>query len=190
MTLSKHKKYMEMAFKEALKGTNRTLTNPLVGAVVVKNGNIVGYGHHAYFGGQHAEEQALIKAGKSSKGSDLYVTLEPCSSYGKRPPCTDIINKFGVKNVYFESYDLNIENNKKASKYLKKFGINSFKIDTGLPSLSEYNAAYVKIVKQKLPFIILKAGLTLDGKLCDKNGCSKWITSQASRIFSHKLHLL
>ena len=177
---------MTTAFREALKGGNRTLSNPLVGAVVVKKGKIISKGHHAFFGGPHAEEMALKKAGKKAKGADLYITLEPCSSTGKRPPCTDLIIQYGIKNVFFASPDVHPLNAGKAVKSLRSSGITARQTGTR-ELLNKYNAPFVKGIRQSMPYVFLKAAMSMDGKLCDSRGQSRWITSPESRHAVHDL---
>ncbi|MBN1522347.1 MAG: bifunctional diaminohydroxyphosphoribosylaminopyrimidine deaminase/5-amino-6-(5-phosphoribosylamino)uracil reductase RibD [Candidatus Aureabacteria bacterium] len=186
MQFQNHKKYMQMAFREAKKAGNRTRTNPLVGAVIVKNGKVISRGYHSFFGGLHAEEVALKKAGNKAKGADLFVTLEPCSTFGKRPPCTHLIQEYGIKSIYFASYDVNPVHSHKAANILKKKGIAVHQIPFEKEQ-NELNAPYIKCMTSHIPFIILKAGLTLDARLCDQKGNSKWITSKASRVIAHSL---
>jgi diaminohydroxyphosphoribosylaminopyrimidine deaminase / 5-amino-6-(5-phosphoribosylamino)uracil reductase len=186
MDISNHDKFLKMAFREALKAKNLTRTNPLVGALVVRNGKIISRGHHLFFGGPHAEEVALNKAGALARGADLYVTLEPCSTYGKRPPCTSLIKDSGIKNVYFGSSDINPVNAGKAVHILKKHGILAQKIPCGNLQ-DKINAPYIKYIKKGLPYVLLKAAVSLDGKMCDSTGRSRWITSPDSRKYGHIL---
>lgn len=116
-------KYMRLALKLARQGENRVSPNPLVGAVIVKRGKIIGQGYHVYFGGKHAEIEALEKAGKKAKGATLYINLEPCSSFGKTPPCVPEIIKSGIKKVVIGMLDPNPLNHQKGFEALKEAGI-------------------------------------------------------------------
>ncbi|MDR1401089.1 MAG: bifunctional diaminohydroxyphosphoribosylaminopyrimidine deaminase/5-amino-6-(5-phosphoribosylamino)uracil reductase RibD [Endomicrobium sp.] len=176
------RRYMEVAIGLANKGKGEVYTNPLVGCVIVKDDKIVGKGWHQYFGGNHAEINALIDAGKNAKGADLYVTLEPCDSYGKKPPCSIAIIKAGIKNVYYAMSDSNVSCGKKV---LKKNGVGVF---GGL--LKEQAKVlikdYLKYLKSK-PKISIKVAMSLDGKIATCKYDSKWITSEKSRAFAHKM---
>ncbi|MDR1511785.1 MAG: bifunctional diaminohydroxyphosphoribosylaminopyrimidine deaminase/5-amino-6-(5-phosphoribosylamino)uracil reductase RibD [Endomicrobium sp.] len=177
-----YEKYMKIAIELANKGEGEVYTNPLVGCVIVKNNRIVGKGWHQYFGGNHAEINALADAGENAKGADLYVTLEPCDSYGKKPPCTLAIIKAGIKNVYFAMFDSNVSC---SGEVLKENGI---KVFGGL--LKEQAKIlikdYLKYLKSK-PKVSVKAAMTLDGKIATYKYDSKWITSKKSRTFVHKM---
>ena len=171
-----------MAIDIADNGREKVFPNPRVGCVIVKNGKVIGRGWHKCFGGNHAEVNALLDAGNSAKDADLFVTLEPCNSYGKRPPCTQAIIKAGIKKVYFALKDPNVSGCKKT---LEKAGV---EVHGGLlnkkakPLLKEY-LAHLK----KKPKITVKAAMTLDGKIATYKYDSKWITSEKSRNFVHKL---
>ncbi|MCL2144228.1 MAG: bifunctional diaminohydroxyphosphoribosylaminopyrimidine deaminase/5-amino-6-(5-phosphoribosylamino)uracil reductase RibD [Endomicrobia bacterium] len=177
-----NKKFMEEAVKAAKKDTGNVYPNPLVGCVIVKDNKIIAEGRHEYFGGNHAEINALLKAGRKAEGADMYVTLEPCNSYGKRPPCTQAIIKAGIKRVFFAVKDHNVSGSKET---LEKAGV---KIYRGL--LNKQGKIlikdYLKHLKKK-PKVTVKAAMTLDGKIATVDYDSKWITSQKSRSFVHKL---
>jgi len=177
-----HKKYMKIAVELAKKGKGRAEPNPLVGCVIVQNGKIVGKGRHEYFGGNHAEVNALLDAGKKAEGADLYVTLEPCNSYGKRPPCTKEIVKAGIKRVFFAVKDPNVAGSK---AFLEKNGV---KVYSGIYSVEAKKllSGYLKHLKMK-PKVSVKAAMTLDGKIATYKYDSKWISSEKSRDFAHKL---
>jgi diaminohydroxyphosphoribosylaminopyrimidine deaminase/5-amino-6-(5-phosphoribosylamino)uracil reductase len=175
-------KYMQIAINLASKGEGKVYTNPLVGCVIVKDNKIVGSGWHKYFGGCHAEINALANAGKKAKGADLYVTLEPCNSYGKKPPCTLAIIKAGIKRVYYALCDKNVSGGR---EILEKNGIETHEglLKSQAKSLI---SDYLKHLKKPYK-VSVKAAMTLDGKIATCNYDSKWITSQASRNAAHEM---
>ncbi|MDR3071344.1 MAG: bifunctional diaminohydroxyphosphoribosylaminopyrimidine deaminase/5-amino-6-(5-phosphoribosylamino)uracil reductase RibD [Endomicrobium sp.] len=175
-------KYMQLAIDLAKKGNGRVYTNPLVGCVVVKENEVVGRGWHKYFGGEHAEINALTDAGKSAKNADLYVTLEPCNSYGKRPPCTLAIVKAGIKRVCYALRDKNAFG---SSKMLKMNGV---KVYGGLlkKQVQILTKDFLNNLSSK-PKVSVKVAMTLDGKIATYNYDSKWITSAKSRRLVHKM---
>lgn len=176
------KKYMRMAIEIAAKGEGKVFPNPPVGCVIVKNGKIAGKGWHRYFGGNHAEINALYDAGNKASGADMYVTLEPCNSYGKRPPCTQAIIKAGIKRVCFAVKDPNVSNSKKT---LEQAGV---EVCGGLLEKEAKTLIkdYLSHLKKK-PKVSVKAAMTLDGKIASRTFDSKWISSEISRAFVHKL---
>ncbi len=178
--------WMKRALALAELGRGRTSPNPLVGAVVVRRGKMIGEGHHAYFGGPHAEVTALRKAGRRAHGATLYVTLEPCSSWGKTPPCVDAVLASGVKQVVIGSLDPNPAHHEIGVRKLKKAGI---KVRTGISAseVQKQNQAFFKVMRTGLPYITLKMAQSLDGKIASPSGESRWITSPASRKFVHEL---
>jgi diaminohydroxyphosphoribosylaminopyrimidine deaminase/5-amino-6-(5-phosphoribosylamino)uracil reductase len=173
---------MQLAIKLAKRGEGKVYTNPLVGCVVVKNGRVVGKGWHKCFGGNHAEVDALTDAGGNAYEADLYVTLEPCNSYGKRPPCTFAIIKSGIKRVYYAIHDSNVSGTKEV---LEGYGI---KVYSGIlrEQAKELIKDYLKYLRSK-PKVSVKAAMTLDGKIATCEYDSKWITSEKSRNFVHKM---
>ncbi len=178
--------YMKSALRLAARGTNRVSPNPRVGCIIVRNNLVVGRGYHEYFGGPHAEVNALSKAGRLSRGADLYVTLEPCCHYGKTPPCTDAIIGAGIKRVVIAMKDTNPLMKGRSIGLLKRNGID---VITGVleKEAGKLNESYIKYIKNRRPFVILKAALTLDGKIASPSGDSRWITGIASRKYVHKL---
>lgn len=178
--------WMARAIALAEKGNRRTSPNPLVGAVVVRRGSLVSQGYHSFFGGPHAEVVALEKAGHRAKDATLYVTLEPCSSWGKTPPCVDAVIKSGVKRVVVGSLDPNPENHRVGIQKLKRAGI---KIQAGTLAdrVKKQNEAFFKTQREGIPFITLKMAQSLDGKIASQTGESRWISSEASRRFVHGL---
>lgn len=182
-------KFMEMAFELASKGANKVYPNPFVGALVVNKGTIAGQGWHEYSGGPHAEINAINDAKEKAKGSDLYVTLEPCSTYGKTPPCTKAIAEAGIKKIYFGAYDRNKVNRKKAEKELINHGIKAIFVDFQDKN-DELNNVFNYSLKSELPYIQLKAAVSIDGKICDTDNNSKWITNSISREKVHELRMM
>jgi diaminohydroxyphosphoribosylaminopyrimidine deaminase/5-amino-6-(5-phosphoribosylamino)uracil reductase len=178
--------YMRLTMNLAKKGMGKTSPNPLVGAVVVKNGQIIGKGYHQKFGQPHAEANALRACGDRAKNSTLYVNLEPCCHYGKTPPCTDMIIKSGIRKVVCAILDPNPQVNGKGIRTLKKAGV---EVSLGIleEEARKLNEIYLKFITTGLPFVILKVAQTLDGKIATKLGDSKWITQDDSRRFVHSL---
>lgn len=180
-------KWMKRALWLAEKGAPHTSPNPLVGAVVVRNGKVIGEGYHAHFGGAHAEINALRKAGmRRARGATLYVTLEPCSTWGKTPPCVDTILASRLSRVVIGSLDPNPQNRRGGIRKLKKAGM---KMKTGVLSreVERQNQAFFKRMRQGYPFVTLKMAQSLDGKIATPRGESRWISSSASRQFVHRL---
>ena len=174
------KKYMRMAIELAKKGEGAVNPNPLVGAVVVKDGKVVGKGYHRFFGGPHAEVYALEEAGKEACGATIYVTLEPCSHYGKTPPCAKKIIDMGIKKCFVGSSDPNPQVAGKGVAMLKKVGIEV--VESVLKDeCDKLNQVFFKYIKTKIPYLFLKCAITLDGKIATKTGNSKWITNEIAR---------
>lgn len=180
------KDYMEKAIELAKLGEGRVNPNPLVGAVVVKNGKIVGEGWHKKYGDSHAEVYALEMAGKEAEGAVLYITLEPCSHYGKTPPCVKKIVDSGIKKCFVSVLDPNPLVSGKGIKYLKEVGI---EVEIGLLADKSYeiNRVFFKYITKKIPYLFLKCGITLDGKIATRSGNSKWITNEIAREKVQKL---
>ena len=174
------KKYMRMAIELAKKGEGAVNPNPLVGAVVVKDGKVVGKGYHRFFGGSHAEVYALEEAGKEACGATIYVTLEPCSHYGKTPPCAKKIIDMGIKKCFVGSSDPNPQVAGKGVAMLKKAGIEV--VESVLKDeCDKLNQVFFKYIKTKISYLFLKCAITLDGKIATKTGNSKWITNEIAR---------
>jgi len=178
--------YMNLALKLALKGRGKTSPNPLVGALVVKDGRIVGRGFHGQAGLSHAEVIALDEAQDLAEGATLYVTLEPCCHFGRTPPCVARVIKSGVKEVIVGMIDPNPLNNGKGIEILKQ---NKIKVRVGFleDELKRLNEAFIKYITRKLPLITVKVAESLDGRIATRTGDSKWITSDKSRSFAHRL---
>ncbi len=177
---------MDLAIKLALKAKNRTSPNPMVGALVVRNGRIVGRGYHEKAGLAHAEVVALDEAGEKSKGASLYVTLESCTHFGRTPPCVDRIIKSGIKEVIVGMIDPNPLNNGRGINILKQHKI---KVEVGFleDKLRKINEPFIKYITKRIPFVTVKVAQSLDGKIATRTGNSKWITSDKSRAFAHRL---
>ncbi|MDP3804868.1 MAG: bifunctional diaminohydroxyphosphoribosylaminopyrimidine deaminase/5-amino-6-(5-phosphoribosylamino)uracil reductase RibD [Candidatus Omnitrophota bacterium] len=175
-------KYMRNAISLARKATGKTGPNPVVGAVVVKGGRIVGAGYHKKAGLPHAEVNALKAAGKRAMGATLYVTLEPCDHFGKTPPCTEAVIKSGIKKVVIAMKDPNPVNNGRGIRKLKKYGISTYAGILQEEAVS-MNKPYIKFITKGLPYVTIKAAGSLDGKIAARTGDSKWISSEASRRY-------
>lgn len=178
--------YMKLAIKLANKARGKTSPNPLVGAVVVKEGSIVGRGFHKKRGEPHAEINALNNAGGNTSEGDLYVNLEPCNHYGMTPPCTKAIIESGIKRVFVGIEDPNETVAGGGIQRLKKNGIDVKKWILR-KECQRLNEVYIKYITQKRPFVILKSAASLDGKIATRSGDTKWITNEKSRGFLHKL---
>ncbi|MCM8763194.1 MAG: bifunctional diaminohydroxyphosphoribosylaminopyrimidine deaminase/5-amino-6-(5-phosphoribosylamino)uracil reductase RibD [Candidatus Omnitrophica bacterium] len=178
--------YMERAIKLALKAKGKTSPNPLVGALVVKDGRIVGEGYHQQAGLPHAEIIALDEAGRRAEGATLFVTLEPCVHFGRTPPCVNRIIKSKIKKVVIGMRDPNPLNNGKGIEILRK---NKISVECGFREdvLREINEVFIKYITQKIPYVTVKVAQSLDGKIATSTGDSKWVTSDASRNYAHRL---
>ena len=177
---------MRRALSLAKKGAGRTTPNPMVGAVLVKDGRIVGEGFHRRAGEAHAEIVGLQRAGQEARDSTLYINLEPCTHYGKTPPCAPAVIEAGVKEAVIGMIDPNplVRGNGVAA--LEKAGI---RVRTGTleEECRRLNEAFCKYILTKEPFVILKVAATLDGRMATRDGDSKWISSEASRRLVHRL---
>ncbi|MBI4440121.1 bifunctional diaminohydroxyphosphoribosylaminopyrimidine deaminase/5-amino-6-(5-phosphoribosylamino)uracil reductase RibD [Candidatus Woesearchaeota archaeon] len=179
-----HRKYIEMALSLAEKGLGTVSPNPMVGSLVVKRGKIIGRGFHKRAGEDHAEVIALKQAGKRARHATLYVTLEPCSHWGRTPPCTEAIIKSGVSEVVIGMKDPNPLVD--GFRILKSRGIKT-RIGVLEEEARRMNEVYVKYARTKKPFVILKVAASLDGKIATSTGKSKYITGEDSRKYVHKL---
>ncbi|MBN2831601.1 MAG: bifunctional diaminohydroxyphosphoribosylaminopyrimidine deaminase/5-amino-6-(5-phosphoribosylamino)uracil reductase RibD [Candidatus Omnitrophica bacterium] len=181
-----HDYYMNLAMRLALKGKGKTYPNPMVGALVVKKGRIIGRGFHAKAGLPHAEIIALDEAGKNAKGATLFVTLEPCAHFGLTPPCVNRIIESRIKEVIIGMIDPNPINNGKGIAILKQFGVR-VKVGFLEDRLKRMNEVFIKYITKKLPFVTVKVAQSLDGRIATRTGNSKWITSDKSRGVAHRL---
>lgn len=177
---------MERALELAMNGTGKVNPNPLVGAVIVKDGEIIGEGYHECYGEAHAERNAVKNAIKPVEGSTIYVTLEPCAHYGKTPPCVDLIIEKKFKKVVIGMLDPNEKVAGKSIEKLKKHGIDVV-VGVKEEECKNMNEIFIKYITSKVPFVVLKSGMSLDGKIATYTGESKWITSKESREDSQSL---
>ena len=193
--------FMQRALVLARHGLGKTSPNPAVGAILVKNGHVIGKGWHKKAGGPHAEIEALIDCGvlKPSRGKNaapiitrvtrdatFYVTLEPCCTHGRTPPCTDAIIGAGVKRVVVAATDPNPRHCGRGLKLLRRAGIH---VESGLfaQEATRLNEPFNKWIVTGMPFVIAKAAMSLDGRIATRTGDSKWITSGVARRYAHKL---
>jgi diaminohydroxyphosphoribosylaminopyrimidine deaminase/5-amino-6-(5-phosphoribosylamino)uracil reductase len=177
---------MARALELAARGEGLVEPNPVVGCVIVQDGEIVGEGFHQRFGGPHAEVEALRTAGARAVGADVYVTLEPCCHHGKTPPCTQALIKAGVRRVVVAQLDPFPQVAGQGIEELKRAGI---EVEVGLleREAQELNAPYRKLIERGRPWIIAKWAMTLDGKLATRSGDSRWISGEESRAIVHRL---
>ena len=181
--------YMQRAIELARLGEGFVSPNPMVGAVIVKDGKIIGEGYHEKYGQLHAERNALKdceKKGNSPKGATLYVTLEPCCHHGKTPPCTEAVMESGISKVVIGTLDVNPLVAGKGAKILSDYGI---KVEVGLleRECRNLNRVFNKYISSKRPYVVMKYAMTADGKIATSTGESKWITGEAAREYVHKL---
>ena len=178
--------FMQEALGLARKGLGLTAPNPMVGAVVVADGEIVGRGFHPKAGDPHAEVLALDEAGERSLNAEIYVTLEPCNHQGKTPPCTEAIIRSGIRRVVIGTLDPNPLVEGRGADRLKKTGI---KVEIGLlgQECCRLNEAWNKYITTGLPFVTLKSAASLDGRIATRSGHSQWITNEKSRHYVHQL---
>ena len=181
-----HKKYMQLALNLAKKGEGLVFPNPMVGAILVKDNKIISEGYHKYFGADHAEAHAIKSSPVNVEGSTLYVNLEPCNNWGKCPPCVDLIIKSKIKTVVCAMTDPNPSTAGKSFKKLKDAGVNVVN-DILKKQALLLNKEYIKNIKKTKPYILVKAAVSLDGKIATECGDSKWISNNKSRNFVHKL---
>ena len=177
---------MQRALDLARQAKGRTSPNPLVGAVIVKDGKVIGEGYHQKAGSPHAEVHALNAAGEGAKGATLYATLEPCCHWGRTPPCTEALIRAGIVQVYVADIDPNPNVAGKGVQQLQDAGIN---VHVGIrrQEASDLNEVHRKYIQTGRPFVILKTAMSLDGKIATASGESQWITSEASRQRGHEV---
>jgi len=185
----KDNEFMAYALSLAEKGMLWTSPNPMVGAVITSYNGIIGEGFHEKYGNDHAEVNALKGLGNDLEGASLYVTLEPCSIHGKTPPCTDAILASGIKRVVIAMKDPNPQVNGGGIRILEKASI---EVEVGLlhEKAARLNEKYIKYASTSVPWVTLKAAQTLDGRIADINGDSKWITGESSRKKVHSLRAM
>lgn len=180
------KQYMQRALELAVKGEGSVNPNPLVGAVIVKDNKVIGEGYHERYGEGHAEVNAFKNATEDVEGATMYVTLEPCSHYGKTPPCARKIVEKKIKRVVIGSTDPNPLVAGNGVKILKENGI---EVVTGVleKECRDMNYIFNKFIVTKKPFVIMKTAMTLDGKIASTTGDSMWITGEEARKYVHKI---
>lgn len=173
-------RYMSLALSEAEKAWGLTTPNPMVGAVAVKDGEVIGKGYHHRAGCPHAERELLAECGDALRGADVYVTLEPCSTVGRTPACTEGLISAGVKRVIVGCEDPNPRHRGRGLEILRAAGI---EVESGVleKECRELNRAFFKWITTNRPFVLLKMAMTLDGKIADSTGESKWITGELAR---------
>ncbi len=180
--------FMDLALSLARRRKGLTHPNPTVGCVIVKNGEVVGLGYHERVGFPHAEVVALQQAGERARGATVYITLEPCTHFGKTPPCTDALIRAGVKKVVIATLDRNPIVGGKGVEKLNEAGI-EVQIGIREKEAQELNEDFFTYISEKRPYITLKLAQTLDGRIATLTGDSKWITSFSSRRFAHRLRI-
>jgi diaminohydroxyphosphoribosylaminopyrimidine deaminase/5-amino-6-(5-phosphoribosylamino)uracil reductase len=178
--------YMERAIEISKKAVGFVNPNPLVGAVIVKDNRIIGEGYHEYFGGPHAEVNAFKNAKEDVEGATMYVTLEPCSHYGKTPPCADAIVKSKIAKVVVGMIDPNPQVSGRGIEILRSNGIDVI-VGVMDKEIKKTNEIFIKYITQKRPFCIMKTAMTIDGKISTSTGDSKWISNEKSRSYVHEL---
>lgn len=178
--------YMRRALDLAEQGRGRTSPNPMVGCVIVRNGTVLGEGWHQKAGEPHAEVNAIKDAGGDIAGATLYVTLEPCCHQGRTPPCLDALLKHRPARVVVAMHDPNPKVSGESIFRLRDAGV---QVDVGVleSEARQQNEAFVKLITSKMPFVIAKCGMTLDGKIATRTGDSRWVTSEESRRMVHEL---
>lgn len=178
--------YMKLALELAKKGLGKTAPNPMVGAVIVKDGQIIGQGYHKQYGALHAERDAFASLTQPAEDATLYVTLEPCCHYGKTPPCTDAILEHRIKRVVVATLDPNPLVAGKGIQILKKHGI---EVTIGVleQEALQLNHVFFHYITKKLPYLVMKYAMSADGKIATHTGASKWITSKEARKHVHIL---
>jgi diaminohydroxyphosphoribosylaminopyrimidine deaminase/5-amino-6-(5-phosphoribosylamino)uracil reductase len=178
--------YLRMTYGLAEQAKGWTSPNPLVGAVIIKEDAIIGFGYHKKPGQPHAEIVALRRAGNKAKNATMYITLEPCIHWGRTPPCVDSILQAGIKRVVVSSLDPNPLVHRKGIQKLKQYGI---AVSFGLlqEKNKTLNESYFKYITKKIPFLTVKAAISADGKMATENLDSRWITSRPTRDYAHLL---
>ena len=181
--------YMRRAIQLAAEGEGKTRPNPLVGAVIVKDGRIIGEGYHTKYGSLHAEREALADCahrGMDPEGADMYVTLEPCCHTGKQPPCTEALAEAGIGGVIIGSSDPNPLVSGKGTEFLRQHGI---RVETGFlkEECDSLNPIFFHYITTGRPYVALKYAMTADGRIATVTGQSEWITGDVARNHVHKL---
>lgn len=177
---------MRRAIELARRGLGTTHPNPIVGAVIVRDGKVVGEGYHAHAGEPHAEVVALQQAGEAARGATMFVTLEPCNHHGRTPPCTEAILRAGIERVYFASRDTNPHVEGGGSQFLRTHGVDC--IEGPLAEEANYlNRGFLHWTRTGRPWVVAKFAASLDGRIATRTGESQWITGSESRQRGHEL---
>ncbi|MBQ3389942.1 MAG: bifunctional diaminohydroxyphosphoribosylaminopyrimidine deaminase/5-amino-6-(5-phosphoribosylamino)uracil reductase RibD [Firmicutes bacterium] len=180
------KEYMKRALKLAEQGAGHTNPNPMVGAVIVKDGRIIGEGYHERCGDLHAERNALKNCTESPEGATVYVTLEPCCHHGKQPPCVDALIEAGIRKVVVGSADPNPKVAGKGNRILREHGIEVVE-DVLREECDALNEVFMHYITTGRPYVVMKYAMTMDGKIAAFTGESKWISGEESRRHAHSL---
>lgn len=178
--------YMKRAIELAQRGAGWTAPNPMVGAVVVKDGRIIGEGYHRKYGELHAERNALAACTEDPAGATIYVTLEPCCHYGKTPPCTEIILEKKIARVVIGSRDPNPKVAGKGARILREHGL-QVEEDFMREACDAINPVFFHYITTGLPYVVMKYAMTIDGKIATRTGASRWITGENARAHVHQL---
>lgn len=181
-----HEYFMDLALQWAKSAIGQTEPNPAVGAIIVKDGEIVGMGAHLKAGGPHAEVHALAMAGEKARGATMYVTLEPCSHYGRTPPCADAVIRAGISKAVIATLDPNPLVAGRGAKRLEEAGIEVL-IGVREAEARQLNEVFNKFITSRKPFVTVKTANTLDGKVATETGSSRWITGEEARHYVHQL---
>lgn len=182
-------KYMELALRLAEKAAGWTSPNPMVGAVIVKDGEIIGTGYHRQAGTPHAEIHALREAGERARGATLYVNLEPCAHYGRTPPCVDEVIRAGIARCVVAMKDPNPRVAGRGIRRMREAGIEVV-VGVKEKEARRLNEVFIKYITTGLPFVVLKSAVSLDGKIATRTGHSQWITGPEARRWAHRLRHL
>lgn len=184
MATNEDLRFMRRAMELALRGEGAVNPNPLVGAVIVRNGRIIGAGWHEQWGGLHAERNALARCSEPASGATMYVTLEPCCHHGKTPPCTEAVIAAGIRRVVVGLTDPNPLVAGKGIEKLREAGI---EVESGVleEELRYQNRIFLKYITTKHPWVVMKSAMTLDGKIATRTGDSRWVTGEEAR---HRVH--
>jgi diaminohydroxyphosphoribosylaminopyrimidine deaminase/5-amino-6-(5-phosphoribosylamino)uracil reductase len=178
--------YMAMALELAARGAGRVSPNPMVGAVVVKDGRVVGQGYHQAVGGPHAEVNALSDAGRDAENATLYVTLEPCNHHGRTPPCTEAVLRAGIRRVVVAMADPNPDVQGGGNAFLRSRGVQVM-CGVCVREAVRLNEGFITFVRSKRPFVLLKTAATLDGRIATRSGDARWVTGPQARQHVHHL---
>ncbi len=178
--------FMEMAYSLAERARGRASPNPLVGSVVVQGGAVVGQGYHKEAGTPHAEVLALLRAGRRARGATIYITLEPCVHWGRTPPCVETLLQAGLRRAVVSDHDPNPLVHRKGIAKLRRSGM-AVSFGVLREKNARMNEAYAKYITRRLPFVTLKAALSLDGKIACRTRDSRWISAEGTREYVHLL---